>query len=259
MARWQMWLLFWAVHLATLTGEVLHRPGALYVSQGTVSLTSDSYRVLLHLQPYYYDQELNAMGEFVSNASSLLQIARQSVSSNSDVSTTVLNIMQTFEVQIQRANQTHSSLVAKSNILKELFPLSSSGGVSPVNSGRVMRQEAFVNLFGLASYGQMRELQDWAAATADTTADIVHAVEEQYTFINTTARKVNEHERRINDLTQFSVEYDERFGKLIEQSAAGNVTKGPKRCHVSLKGIAVTYRIHFRVGVVIGRRVGLGA
>ena len=61
------WLFWWlgVMGCVTLGQEVEHRPGALFVRRGTVSMTGSVYRVLIHLQPYLFDAELGAMNDFI--------------------------------------------------------------------------------------------------------------------------------------------------------------------------------------------------
>ena len=77
MAKTLHWLIFLIVAKALSgwtegKGDVLHRPGALFVRKGTVSLSGSVYRALIHLHPYLYETEIGAMTNFLQNASILL-------------------------------------------------------------------------------------------------------------------------------------------------------------------------------------------
>ena len=108
-----------------------------------------------------------------------------------------------------REQAANADLVTKSNVHKDLFPSPVSGTKKPNNPGlsRPFRQDSVANFFGLASYSQVRTLQSWAASAAETSEQILHVAEEQYSFINKTANKVNQHETRLNQLTELAVEY----------------------------------------------------
>lgn len=201
--------------------DVLHRPGALFVRRGTVSLSGSVYRVLIHLHPYFYETEIGAMTNFLQNSSTLLS----NVKSGLDPTTIPQELQQTieaFQSQVTRAQAANADLVTKSNVLKELFPSPVSGTKKPNNPGlsRPFRQDSVANFFGLASYNQVRDLQSWAASAAETSEQILHVAEEQYSFINKTANKVNQHETRLNQLTELAVEYASRLNVLAQASSA---------------------------------------
>ena len=100
--------------------DVLHRPGALFVRRGTVSLSGSVYRVLIHLHPYFYETEIGTMTNFLQNSSTLLS----NVKSGLDPTTIPQELQQTieaFQSQVTRAQAANADLVTKSNVPKELW------------------------------------------------------------------------------------------------------------------------------------------
>ena len=112
--------------------------------------------------------------------------------------------------------------MTKNAFLKEIY-VTSTQRAKPAGShilSRPFRQESIANLFGLASYHQVQNLQEWAATAADTEEQILHVVDQQYTFINKTADKVNEQEIRLNELSGLTVEWAEKLKNVANQTAA---------------------------------------
>ena len=198
--------------------DVIYRPGAVFVRRGTVSLEGSSYRVLIHLHPYMYDAEIRSMGEFIGNASSVLATTRDQIQALPGDSTVWRNTLEAFEAQISRATGAHKELRDKNELLKGLYPPPAPRikGTKARGLSRPARQEALANIFGLASYGQVQELQNWAESVSTSNERIAHAVEEQYTFINKTVNRVNEQENRLNQLTQLSLDWSSRLGNLTK-------------------------------------------
>ena len=216
--------------------DVQHRSGALFVRRGSVSISGSTYRVLLHIHPYIYDSEIAAMDTFLSNSSSLLTNLKAKINAAPDSYRVLLNTMNAFEVQITRATETRTALVAKNNVLKELFPNPLPDATSSVMSAnnRPFRQESVANFFGLASYSQVRDLQNWAENAAEKSERIVHAVDQQYTFINKTAHRVNQQESRLNQLTELAEEYNSQISKLTDSTATLQVLQNIQDTMLSL-------------------------
>ena len=201
--------------------NVLHRPGALFVHRGTVSLSGSVYRVLLHLHPNTFDVEIRAMDSFIQNASSLIADTKAQIGTDPKFER-LHNALDSFELQVARAIGAKTDLAAKNNMLKELFPSPVSGPEFERRPGlsRPFRQESIANIFGLASYSQIRDLQEWAESAAETSERVVHVVDQQYTFINKTAKKVNQQETRLNQLSKLVIEYATKFKKFTRATSA---------------------------------------
>ena len=201
-------------------GDVLHRTGALFAHRGTVSMTGSTYRVLIHLQPAYYDVEIEAMNSFIRNAKVTVTEVRKG-SANTEATSPLSKVLDAFDSHLKRAEDARAALTAKNNLLRAFFPVptSAEGTGSGSRPSRPYRQEAVANFFGLASYQQIRDLQNWAAAADQTNENIVHAVDQQYTFINKTSNRVNEQEARINQLTQLSIDYAANIKALSNETA----------------------------------------
>ena len=195
MGNFVLWIGLWlgVMGFAINSQDIEHRPGALFVRRGTVSLTGSVYRVLIHLQPYFFDAELVAMKNFINSSSTLAKEAKQRLNQSGlkpDTQERFLGVVQTFEIQTQRAATALSELTAKNSLLKEFYPTpdQKAHASGPHSLSRPFRQESIANLFGLASYGQIRDLQEWASSAVDTEEKILHAVDQQFTFINKNSR-----------------------------------------------------------------------
>ena len=196
--------------------EVEHRPGALFVRRGTVSMAGSVYRVLIHLQPYFFDAELGAMKTFMSSARNLLA----EIGKRKNDSVVVSGTVQAFKSQIQRAATSYTDLVSKNDVLKAYYPESSKWirPHGPDHRRRPFRQESIANLFGLASYSQIKDLQAWAAETTETSERILHVVDQQYTYLNKSFDRINDQENRLNRLTSLSADWATKLNAVSKET-----------------------------------------
>ena len=155
-----LWIGLWlgVMGFAINSQDIEHRPRALFVRRRTVSMTGGVYRVLIHLQPYFFDTELVAMSDFIKSSSTVVKETKQCLNQSGlkpDTQEHFIIVVQTFEIQTQRAATALSDLTANNSSLKEFYPTPAQkahiGG--PHSLSRPFRQESIANLFGQASYG----------------------------------------------------------------------------------------------------------
>ena len=225
---WLLQLPLWDFAGAVVTGTppslpVSHRPGATFIKGPKVSSARGNYRLILDLSTYDYDPEFSAMKAFQisSNKSQTVllnlhqDLRNQTSSSESLLKKRLVLLFQDLAVHLSTAL---SEFKNKQTLLKSLQGnLSQHEKLSTPASSRGDRDVA--DYVGLASTGELAELNHWVTQLQNSETKLAHSAEQQLSYLNRTIQRVNYQENRLNQLALIDIKWDRTIHSLQQSTA----------------------------------------
>ena len=209
---------------------ITHRPGAILVKGPEVSAAMGAYRLFIGLPTYDYSPELAALSihENASDSSlAALNSLHDNLSSPSSSPGSKLKqrLIALFHDLSKRIGQALTDLKLQQANLKDLqtvnldaSPISGHDHQSSQSKANKSKRD-IADYFGLASTGEMAELNHWVTKLQNSEEKLAHSAERQISYLDRTVHRLNQQEDRINQLAAVELQWEKTI-QLLEQSDA---------------------------------------
>ena len=216
----------------SLPFPVIHRPGAILVKGPEVSASVGVYRLFIDLPTYDYAAELTALAKIEETTDSSLAILNSlhenlstpSLSSSSKLKERLIRLFHDLSSRFIHILGEFKSKQSQLKDLQNLEVLNSTLGVPPdrVSEDQLNKSKRdLADYFGLASTGEMAELNHWVTQLQTSEAKLAHSAEKQLSYLDRTVQRLNQQEDRINQLAAIDIKWGKTI-QLLQQSDANS-------------------------------------
>ena len=192
-------------------------------------MTRGEYRLLIDLPAYNYDREYSALIDFqttINNSQAVLDTLVQNLP-NSHQETApsfkdkltilfhdIAGRLSRALVHFQLQRTTLAALISRHAEPRQPRK-SSDSNISPDRGTRDV-----ADYFGLASTAELAELNHFVTQLQNSETKLAHSAEQQITYLNRTMQRVNDQERRLNQLALLDIKWESVLQTLQKTNAA---------------------------------------
>ena len=212
------------------TLPVTHRPGALVIQGPKVSLAQGQYRILIDLPTHHYEEEIKAMGQFqIKSIEAVAKIrkmyhrlgASDATGSRgrqlltllfSDLTKRLTHALTEFRTDQEVLQSLQNLPVERESVTEKTVTLDTA------SRNRTKRDLA--EYVGLASTGDLAELNNWVTQIQNSETKLAHSAEQQLSYLNRTMRRVNAQEDRINQLAILELRWENALTTLERKNSS---------------------------------------